>query len=261
MNRIVIGLTTSPKRVHTILPTLESLFTQTKKADRIVLSISQELARTGETYIIPDSIKDLHEQDKIYLHVTRDYGPATKFIGACELEKDPNTLILWCDDDIIYSSYMVEELSREISDDIAIGGRAGYLTDNTCIPEYSHKRQVHILEGYGGVMCFRKHIPEPEIWPSYSHKEFNELDNYAKISFISDDLIISRALLSKKISLCSCNTDKYNFNNAIEVRDIGLKEDALHKQPLIKNTYAGYTYILSNQHALDLKRNTNIIST
>ena len=44
----------------------------------------------------------------------KDYGPATKLIGALLVEKDPRTVIVTVDDDIAYDSRIIDELSTWI---------------------------------------------------------------------------------------------------------------------------------------------------
>ncbi len=48
--KIVVGITTTPIRIKYIIPTLKSLLKQTKKPTKIILSLSYEIARTGDRF-------------------------------------------------------------------------------------------------------------------------------------------------------------------------------------------------------------------
>ncbi|NBR72661.1 MAG: hypothetical protein EBT75_11355, partial [Proteobacteria bacterium] len=69
---VVIGLTTTPKRIHTILPTIQSLLAQSMPADEIILSVPEKLARTGERFPeIPAALQKLAEDGKITIYRSR----------------------------------------------------------------------------------------------------------------------------------------------------------------------------------------------
>ena len=66
-------------------------------------------ARDSLRYEIPEW---LPEMPGVRLHRTLDRGPATKLLGALEIEKDPETILITVDDDNDYPDFLVRGLVR-----------------------------------------------------------------------------------------------------------------------------------------------------
>lgn len=106
---IVVSLTTTPKRLHNLQETLESLFRQSAKIDTIYLSLPHVFKRDNSTYEIPEWIAN---EPRIKILRTKDYGPATKVLGLLEQVKfADDTIIISVDDDVIYPKHTVLELA------------------------------------------------------------------------------------------------------------------------------------------------------
>ena len=70
---------------------------------------------------------DVHKTSSVYemgiltvQFIDDDWGPATKLIGALLLEKDPNTVIITLDDDMVYHRDTVKWLSTHMQPGIAL---------------------------------------------------------------------------------------------------------------------------------------------
>ena len=100
---VIITLTTTPKRIKDLAPTLSSLFRQSRRVDSIYLNLPYETLR-GEKYCIPEWLKKL-KTVKIR-RIRRDWGPATKLLPTLHAAKDE--IIIVIDDDVIYGSSLVE---------------------------------------------------------------------------------------------------------------------------------------------------------
>jgi len=84
-------------------PTIRSLLRQTRPPDEIVLAIPEFSVRERRPYVVPKYISQLPRVR--VLHCPKDWGPATKFIGAIQDELATgreNTLIMVVDDDRLY---------------------------------------------------------------------------------------------------------------------------------------------------------------
>lgn len=242
--RVRACLTTTPRRIHTILPTLQSLLAQSRPADEIVLSVPEKLARTGERFgDIPANIQALADEGKITILRSADHGPATKFVGGAQ-SAEPDDFIIWCDDDILYSPKMVETLVAACPDKAAIGlcgffmtGPKGY----AIAPD--HLGHAEILEGFGAVCCRKKDLPDLSLWPAYTAKEFAKLDDRQRAEFLADDFMISTRLQEKGTATLVCATPDFNRANGLKIRPEGLAEDALQNNKLTGGNLAAYALL------------------
>jgi hypothetical protein len=101
--RVIASLSTVPDRIGNLGPTIRSLLKQTRPPDEIVLAIPEFSVRERRPYVVPKYISRLPRVR--VLHCPKDWGPATKFIGAIQDELATgreNTLIMVVDDDRLY---------------------------------------------------------------------------------------------------------------------------------------------------------------
>ena len=101
--RVIASLSTVPDRIGNLGPTIRSLLKQTRPPDEIVLAIPEFSVRERRPYVVPKYISRLPRVR--VLHCPKDWGPATKFIGAIKDELATgreNTLIMVVDDDRLY---------------------------------------------------------------------------------------------------------------------------------------------------------------
>jgi len=107
--RVVGSLTTLPKRIDKIGPTIQSILNQSHKLDVLYLNIPH-FTQKGEKYVIPHFISKLNHQNIIKINRCKDYGAITKIIPTLQQETDSNTIILTFDDDVEYGNNIVEKL-------------------------------------------------------------------------------------------------------------------------------------------------------
>ena len=102
--KIIVSLTTHGKRIHDVFLTIESLFLQSIKADKIVLWLSEtEFCRDN----IPEMLKKA-EKRGLTIEFCKDIRSYTKLIPS--LAKYPDDLIITVDDDSLYPFDMIEKL-------------------------------------------------------------------------------------------------------------------------------------------------------
>ena len=197
-NRVVFSLTTIPSRINNIYGTIKSLSNQTIKADCIYLTLPKKCKRLNTKYgKIPDKIK---KYCKI-VNVDVDYGPVTKLVGALLEEKDPETIIITVDDDIIYPKTLLEELlnwNKEFpnyalsSSGLSLGNYPFKYSivfnqqKNNYWFTMKHNKNVDILYGYPGALYKRKFFPL-----KHNLNKFLKYPLQNKDLFLNDDVYIS----------------------------------------------------------------------
>lgn len=102
---LVVSLTTFSKRIHDVYLTIESLFQQTLKADRVVLWLSGQDFKADD---IPQSLRRLEARGLTIAFCEEDLGPYTKFYYA--VQQYPDALLVTVDDDILYPTDMLDQL-------------------------------------------------------------------------------------------------------------------------------------------------------
>merc|ERR1719210_2295455 len=83
---------------------LESMANQSWLPDSVIINFPDRIERLSSSRLeIPS---EAYEWERKYgflkIHQTKDYGPATKLLGALEVESDPDTIIVIIDDDTYY---------------------------------------------------------------------------------------------------------------------------------------------------------------
>jgi hypothetical protein len=232
------------------MPTIQSLLAQSRPADQIILSVPEKLARTGERFgDIPKELQALADDGKLKIHRTKDYGPATKFIGPLEVGGDPDDKICWLDDDILYSPLLLQTLAEELDTrpKTALGVCGFFMTGATgyaIAPD--HGGHAEILEGFGGVMCRRSDMPKADLWPAIPASEFAGLSATARARFLADDYMMSTELRKAGTATLVCNTPKLNRGNSLKIRPEGLGADALQNNKGTGGNLAAYALLKSN---------------
>jgi hypothetical protein len=101
--RVIASLSTVPDRINNLKPTIQSLLSQTRPPDEIVLAIPEFSIREQRPYVVPTYLSELPRVR--VLCCCQDWGPSTKFIGAIQDELAAgraDTLIMVVDDDRLY---------------------------------------------------------------------------------------------------------------------------------------------------------------
>lgn len=121
MTQIIVTLTTIPERftgTHSETPqgmitNIQSLLNQDFDGDyEIHLNIPDVMRYTGKVYEIPEWLLELERDNPTKLKLFRgveDLGPITKLFHTVARVTDPETIIIVCDDDLVYHPKMIEE--------------------------------------------------------------------------------------------------------------------------------------------------------
>jgi len=105
--RVVATYTTLPDRYEVLRRSMESMRAQTHKLDAIYLALPKTASRLGKEYPpLPDEFRELCT----VVPTEIDYGPITKIYGALISETDPSTVIISCDDDVLFAPDHVEKM-------------------------------------------------------------------------------------------------------------------------------------------------------
>lgn len=151
--RVVGSLTTLPKRIKYLLPTLSSIFNQTKQLDCLYLNIPYKTLK-GELYNIPNFLLSLEKEGKIVINRSKDYGAITKIIPTLQKEKDPYTLILTFDDDVQYGKDVVKTLVNGIKEHPnACVGMSGWITGSFPFQFELVKNETRKVDWLQGTHC------------------------------------------------------------------------------------------------------------
>lgn len=124
--RLVVSLSTFGGRAHKVRGTIESLVNQKHKPDRIYVNLAKSVRRLANADgspvavdSLPEALADLERSlGKEYLVVLHppDYGPSTKLLPTLLVERNPKTMIVVADDDVVYHPQTVGTLATQLLD-------------------------------------------------------------------------------------------------------------------------------------------------
>lgn len=258
--KIVVSLTTSPKRINYIKPVIDCMLTQTRTPDKIYLNLPKVFKRNNTTFDMPLP-NFITQNEKIVVNFCDDIGPATKIIPAVHKETEPETYILSIDDDIYYPPYIIQlylDMSNKFENCIITG--TSFVPNNTesdkywfnnikqTIKPYFNGQIADLLEGYGGVLYKRKFFNSELVQNFYK----NISNDGCKFG---DDLNLSNLFKKHGVRIINLNMSiEYNgFDKSrISVLKYGLNEDALHNGAAggNNNNYLKCTQYLYNNNDL-----------
>lgn len=175
---VIISLTTYGIRIETVYLTIESLFHQTARANKIILWLDEE---EFNEVSIPYSLKKLTQRG-LTIKFCKNIRSYKKLIPTLKLY--PEEIIITVDDDVLYPEYLVENFLKEYKKDknniyFYRGHRIKFKGDklekyqlwelNTQNKEASY---LNFPTGVGGILyppnCFYKDILEEELFMSLS---------------------------------------------------------------------------------------------
>lgn len=208
--RIVVSLTTSPKRISKIQPVIECIEKQTIKPKYICLNLPRVYKRDNTTFQepLPDFIVN---NPFVYVNWCEDIGPATKVIPTAQVERDPDTLILSIDDDTYYPPMLIEtflQFSRWYPDAVITG---------TSFMSTSHDgTYVQLLEGFSGVLYKQRYLSRVDL---HFLKE--------RSCYLGDDFFLSNEILKQNVPIVRIGR-QIEAIRKIKQLDYGFQMDALH---------------------------------
>jgi len=110
MVRVVVTTTTIPTRENSVQKMIQSLKSGTLQPDAIYVNLPDWYPRFK---CGPDSnLEPKLVSMGVTVNKCKDYGVLTKLLPTLELEKDPETLLVILDDDMIYQPRFLEGLVK-----------------------------------------------------------------------------------------------------------------------------------------------------
>lgn len=215
-NDLLVCLTTTPSRVHTLGPTLTSLLAQCSRPARIRLHLPEVSKRERRRYDVPDFLSRLQCVEVVR---TEDVGPATKLLPALRTESSDQPILV-VDDDKLYPPDFVGHFAAAMAQTPGVAwGSSGWivpedLTDRPTtlrsnllmLPPVPTKatrirapKQVDVLQGYSG------YLVRPRFFDLERVFDYSQAPEAA---FFVDDVWISAHLRVPKYVLPS---DRYCF--------------------------------------------------
>lgn len=218
---VYISLSTVPKRIgfwDSFRQNLYSLVNQKTDVDyKVILNIPYKYNVTNELYDTHDDLLQFQKENpKLLINRTSDYGPITKIIGAFDICKDPEDILLVCDDDQVYSEEMLDYQLRmhekykgqyitcfrgdtpvRKKEVVKSDGSAGYILEpcHTYFPVREDFRLI--IPGHWHSVCYKRSF----FGEDFLNKEFLSLcDN--------DDFLIGYYMKKKTIPIMCVNWDK-----------------------------------------------------
>jgi hypothetical protein len=259
--KIVVSLTTSPKRIVHIQPVIDSILNQTVHVDKIYLNLPKVYKRNNTRFEeIPQFIKD---NDRIVVNFCDDLGPATKIIPTVHLEGE-RTYILSIDDDVYYPPYLLAlylSYSKIFEDCIITGTtfmRNETVSDKIWFDKIVRERCPQfkgclsdLLEGFSGVLYKREFFTNDLLADFYKNLHVDSCR-------YGDDLYLSNLFKKHRTKIVAMNIyiSHNQFNSQlISPLKYGFESDALHKMksdsPLHdgnRNNYKKCSSILKKNH-------------
>lgn len=107
--RLIVSLTTYPKRIHAVAQVLETLFAQTRKADQIILWLAEAQFPEKEQDL-PDELVKLAEEKRLSIRWCNDLKAHKKYFYA--FQEFADDIIVTVDDDLQYSPNTLATLYR-----------------------------------------------------------------------------------------------------------------------------------------------------
>lgn len=105
--RLIVSLTTYPRRINLIPGVLESIYKQTRKPDEVILWLAEEQF-PGKEADLPEQLRQLSADKRLTIRWCDDLKSHKKYFYA--FQENPNDLIVTIDDDLVYSSDMLSSL-------------------------------------------------------------------------------------------------------------------------------------------------------
>ena len=199
MPRVVVTLTTIPTREKSVIKTIQSIQEGSLKPDVIYVNLPEWYPRFK---CAPDSnlVSKLVSM-KVTVNSCKDYGVLTKLLPTMEIEKDPETLIVILDDDMIYQPRFLEGLVKGHEEFGCPVGYSGIAYPETVMKMWGrlgyylfqgHGCETEMLEcAFGFLVSVKDMQGFPKVEPMTETSE--------KYVYLSDDYLYTKYLEHKGI--------------------------------------------------------------
>lgn len=203
--RVVASLTTIPGRYSRLEDTVRSLRGQTLPPDRIYLAVPNRSKRLDREY--PPLPPFLLENTTV-VETDVDHGPIMKIYGALISEREGDTVIVTCDDDVVFPRDFIEKIVSKDEDAVVCGTGAllsrgiAFVSINSTVRPFHNwnwltgghvpeeGRKVDVIFGVAGVAYRRRFFPKDV-------SDLFSLSSRSDALFHNDDVVIS-GYLSKR---------------------------------------------------------------
>ena len=102
--KVYFMLTSTPARAHRLPQLLNVMRKQTRRPDRVILSIPNTYSRFSSPYVLSSG----HDPLLIVNHLAHDAGPVSKYLGVM-MVRENNAMIIIGDDDVDYGTTFIED--------------------------------------------------------------------------------------------------------------------------------------------------------
>lgn len=190
--RLVVSMTTSPRRIQLFRPVIESVFNQTILPDCFHLHLPERYR--GETaYEIPDW---LAKENRITRQQhAQDWGPVMKILPTLERETEAEAIIITLDDDVRVPADALEQMTAASMEhpDTAFCSRGFNFDRNThhIRPVRGRLQSCDVLQGYSGCCYRRSHFDSMTL--------LKQLKALPTIFRFSDDILLSNHIAGRGI--------------------------------------------------------------
>ena len=243
--KIIISLTTFGKRIHSVYLTLESLSSQTLKADKIIIWLAEDEFNRDN---IPITLLNMQKRG-LEIKFCRDYKSYKKIIPT--LKEYPDEIIITVDDDMIYPYDFIEQMYHthlKFPDCICCNRahRIKFDKFNNLLPynewdwDWNPSQAIsepafHLFPtGAGGILYF----------PNCFDKEVLNEENFMKLAPTADDVWLK--LMSLKNNVKCKLVDRHNsYGEAFIALDSSLINSLAEEN------------VIDNQNDVQLKAVTN----
>lgn len=218
--RLIVSLTTFPKRINRIWIVIESILRQSQKPDMIILWLSQD--QVGSMHKVPKRLLELQKRGLEIRLCPGDLKSHKKYYYT--LKEFPHDFLLTIDDDILYNSTMISqltELNKEFPTSVCCHRGCIYKTqDNQFLPyptwpvilnNIGPNNTIFLTSG-GGTL-----FP-----PNTLHNEVLNESVFKEICFFADDI-----WLNAMVQLKNSPIVKSNYNGLLPV--INFNDTTLQK--------------------------------
>ena len=105
--KVIVSMTSYPKRIGYVKKALESIYCQTYQPNEVILWLAEEQFPNKEE-CIPESLLQLVKSHKLKIRWCDNLKPHKKYFYA--FQENPEALIITVDDDLVYKANMIETL-------------------------------------------------------------------------------------------------------------------------------------------------------
>lgn len=238
----IITLTTIPSRLRDvsengIIKCLNSLLNQNFNGDyEIHLNVPSFNHKTKEEYIIPQEIKNLSEiNPKLKLFEgLDDLGSITKILYTIRREKDPETIIITCDDDLVYHPEMLKEQIKNQQKFLNTAvGYDGVRAERDNGEELFHDQRDHfVVSVYRNIYVnFLQNYKTVSYRRSFFGEDF---EDFIKLGSWADDVTIGAYLAKQKIPRL---VTFYEHDEKLDTIEKWLEKGGVSTFPVLAHTH------------------------